>query len=59
MYALPSFNEEMLQKAINATSPKPKAVILDWKGLKGEKQRIKELVEASSLEVLRVRKLLG
>jgi len=56
---LQHFNEGMLQKAISATIPKPEAIILDWKGLKGEKQRIKELVEAQSLPIFRVRKLLG
>ena len=59
LYALPSFDAEMLQKAITATFPAPEAIILDWKGLKGEKQRIKELVEAQELPVIRVRKLLG
>ena len=59
LYALPSFDAEMLQKAIAATFPKPEAIILDWKGLKGEKQRIKELLEGQPLPVLRVRKLLG
>ena len=58
-YALPSFNEEMLQKAVEATSPKPEAIILDWKGLGKEKARIKELLEEQELPILRARKLLG
>ena len=59
LYALPFFDAEMLQKAIAATHPAPEAIILDWKGLKGEKQRIKELLEEQDLPVLRARKLLG
>lgn len=58
-YALPSFNEEMLQKAIEATFPKPEAIILDWKGLGKEKARIKELLKGQKLPILRARKLLG
>jgi len=49
----------MLSKALQATFPKPEAIILDWKGLKGEKSRIKELLEQQDLPIFRVRKLLG
>lgn len=59
MYALQDFNENMLQKAVDATFPKPEAIILDWKGLKREKQRIDEFVSEFDLPVFRVRKLLG
>ncbi len=58
-YALPSFNKEMLQKAIEATSPKPEAIILDWKGLGKEKAHIKQLLEGQNLPILRARKILG
>ena len=58
-YALSSFDEEMLQKAIEATTPKPEAIILDWKGLGKEKARIKELLERQELPILRARRLLG
>ncbi len=58
-YALPSFNEKMLQKAIKATYPKPEAIIIDWKGLGKEKARIKELLEEQELPILRARKVLG
>ncbi len=57
-YALPFFNEKMLNKALAATFPKPEAIILDWKGLGKEKARIKELLDNQSLPVLRARKLL-
>ncbi len=59
MYALSNFDAEMLQKAIEATEPKPEAVVLDWKGLGKEKQRVKELLSGQQLPVLRVRKLPG
>jgi len=58
MYALQHFGKEMLDKALQATFPKPEAIILDWKGLKQEKQRIKELLETQQLPVFRVRQLL-
>jgi len=57
-YALPFFDQEMLRQAIQATHPKPEAIILDWKGLGKEKPRIKELLEKQSLPILRARKLL-
>ena len=57
-YALPLFDEEMLSRAVLATSPKPSAIILDWKGLGREKQRVSEILASQSLEILRVRKLL-
>ena len=58
MYALPSFDEHLLTKALEATNPKPDAVVLDWKGLKKEKTRIKVMLEEQGLNVLRVRKLI-
>lgn len=58
-YALSSFDGEMLQKTIDATFPKPEAIVLDWKGLGKEKPRIKELLAQQELPVFRVRKLLG
>ncbi len=57
-YALSHFDSEMLGKALQATLPKPEAIILDWKGLGKEKPRIKELLESQDLPVLRARKLL-
>lgn len=59
MYALPSFNEDLLKRALEATSPRPETIVLDWKGLKNEKAGIKELLDEQDLPVLRVRKLLG
>ena len=57
-YALPLFDEEMLSKALLATFPKPEAIILDWKGLGKEKQRVSEILERQGLEIFHVRKLL-
>ena len=57
-YALPLFDEEMLSKAVLATSPKPQAIILDWKGLGREKQRLSGILASQDLEILRVRRLL-
>ncbi|MFA4855548.1 MAG: D-aminoacyl-tRNA deacylase [archaeon] len=57
-HALPSLDSEMLQKAIDATFPKPEAIIIDWKGLGKEKQRIVEMLSKQELPVLRVQKLL-
>ena len=58
-YALQHFDGEMLQKAIGSTFPRPEAIIIDWKGLKGEKQRIRQLLENQGLPVFRVRSLLS
>jgi len=57
-YALSHLDNEMLDKALQATLPKPEAIILDWKGLGKEKARIKELLEGHELPILRARKLL-
>jgi D-aminoacyl-tRNA deacylase len=57
-YALQNFDAEMLERALAATIPKPEAVILDWKGLKGEKERISELLSKQRLPAERLQKLL-
>jgi D-aminoacyl-tRNA deacylase len=57
-YALTNFDKEMLDKALQATLPRPEAIILDWKGLGKEKSRIKEMLEGHELPILRARKLL-
>jgi D-aminoacyl-tRNA deacylase len=57
-HALSFLDSEMLQKAIDATTPKPEAIILDWKGLGKEKARIMEMLSKQELPVLRAQKLL-
>ena len=57
-HALSFLDSEMLQKAIDATFPKPEAIVIDWKGLGKEKQRIVEMLSKQELPVLRVQKLL-
>ena len=47
---LESLDEDMLKQLIDKTLPKPEFVILDWKGLGKEKQRILELLEKNSIK---------
>lgn len=44
-YNLENLNNENLQQAINNTIPKSSVIILDWKGLKQYKDKIKQLTE--------------
>lgn len=46
----------MLNQMIERNSKKADLVILDWKGLGTEKERIKELVESFNLEIKRTKK---
>jgi len=59
-YNLQNLDKEMIIQAINKTTPKPHFIILDWKGLGKEKQRIKELsqeiADELKIEVLRTDK---
>ena len=47
-------NPQLLQQAMAACSPAAKKVVLDWKGLGSEKQKIKELLESSGIDYFRV-----
>ncbi len=47
-YNLPDLDETMLEQMIDRTVPKPSLIILDWKGLKKEKVRIKEIAGESA-----------
>lgn len=58
LYALPDLNSDLVQQAINATNPKAESIVLDWKGLKAEKQKVSQLSEESGIKVERVRPLL-
>lgn len=57
-YALPSFNEELLKKAINNTIESVQEFVLDYKGLGTEKERILSLLKNQPLPIKRVRNLL-
>ena len=52
-YELESLDKEMLLQAIEKTIPKPEFILLDWKGLGKEKQRIIELIKELNLEYKR------
>jgi len=44
-HALDDLNEELLLEAIEKTIPKPELVVLEWKGLGGNKEKVKNLLE--------------
>lgn len=44
-YQLPNLNEEMLKQMLEKNVEKPEFALLDWKGLKGHKEIVKELLE--------------
>ncbi len=44
----------LLRQAMNACVPEAKSVVLDWKGLGSEKQRIKEILESGGIGYFRV-----
>jgi D-aminoacyl-tRNA deacylase len=50
-HALPDVNADMLKQAIEKSVEPVQEIILDWKGLGTEKQRILKLVEATGLLV--------
>lgn len=52
-YQLQNLNKEILLQAIEKTIPKPEFLLLDWKGLGKEKQRIMELIKELNLEFKR------
>jgi len=56
-YALGNLDEEMILQAISKTVPKPDFVLLDWKGLGKEKQRIVGLLNELGIEYKRSDKL--
>ncbi|MBI4153799.1 D-tyrosyl-tRNA(Tyr) deacylase [Candidatus Woesearchaeota archaeon] len=49
-HALQFFDEAMLEKALEASSERVDLVLLDWKGMGGEKQRIVELLEQKGVK---------
>ena len=44
-YSLPDLNEAMLQQAIEKTDPKVSLIVVDWKGLGQEKEKVKQLLD--------------
>ena len=57
-YAVEFFDAEMLNKSISSSMEPVQEIVLDYKGLGTEKQRIKEIVESQDLPVKRIKKLL-
>jgi D-aminoacyl-tRNA deacylase len=56
-YQLENLNEEMLKQAIAKTKEKVELILLDWKGLGKEKQRIVEILNKLNLKYERTDKL--
>ena len=54
---LENLDEEMIKKAISRTKEKVELILLDWKGLGKEKERIKEIIGKLNMTVLRTDKL--
>ena len=52
-YNLGNLNEELIKKAMKKTIPEARFVLLDWKGLGKEKQRIVDILERSDIEYRR------
>ncbi len=50
-YALENFDENMFKQAIEKTYGKVKYIILDWKGMGAEKERIKQFVAKLGLQL--------
>ena len=52
-YNFKNLDENMLKQAMEKIIPRPKFVLLDWKGLGKEKKRILELLEKNKIEYKR------
>ena len=50
---LENLDESLIKVAMEKIIPKPKFVLLDWKGLGKEKQRILDILEANNIEYRR------
>ena len=57
-YMLEYLDEEMIEQAISKTKEKVDFVLLDWKGLGKEKERIKGILEKIGIEVMRTDQIL-
>ena len=49
-YNFDNFDEKMLNQLVEKTIPKPKFIMLDWKGLGKEKQRILKMLENNNIK---------
>jgi D-aminoacyl-tRNA deacylase len=56
-YALEHFNEEMPLQSLTRSNDECNTVILDWKGLGPHKQRIKDFLDTSNVDVLRTNQI--
>lgn len=56
-YMLPHLTEDLISQAIEKTQEKVDFILLDWKGLGKEKQRVKEMLNNLNLEYKRTDKL--
>jgi len=56
-YNLENLDENLLKQAMEKIIPKPKFVLLDWKGLGKEKHRILEILEKNNIEYRRSDKI--
>jgi D-aminoacyl-tRNA deacylase len=55
---LGKLNEDLIKQAISKTKEKADLIVLDWKGLGTEKQRIVDLLKSMSLEIKRTDQIL-
>ena len=53
-YSLPYINEKTYKSIIKQTIEKIEYVIIDWKGLGKEKQRIMEIVNKHNLDIIKI-----
>lgn len=53
-YQLPNLNEEMLKQMLEKNTENPEFALLDWKGLKGHKEIVKELLEKANIPYKKV-----
>jgi D-tyrosyl-tRNA(Tyr) deacylase len=52
-YALANLNKEMIKQALNRTTEIVKEVILEWKGLGTEKERIVSILKEMNISFIR------
>lgn len=57
-YTLGKLDEDLMRQAIEKTQEKVDFILLDWKGLGAEKQRIIKMLENMNLEIKRTEQVL-
>ena len=50
-----NLNSELIMQGIEKSIPKTEIIVLDWKGLGGEKERIKELLSSVAVEAIKIK----